>query len=101
MCAKNRYMSEVAASRFLATILCRCTVHKVIVLGAPIGGLRKWPQTTKALRPHVVFLVDSSLIGCLTSSGWKVSLLRRAKSPSSVYTRCAGHDLVPSAITRR
>ena len=77
----------MAASHFLATTSCRCTVHRVIVLGAPIGGLRRCPQTTKALRPHVVLLVDSSMIGYLTESGRNVSLLRRmAKSSSSVYT---------------
>ena len=77
MCAYRRCRSEVAASRFLATTLCRWTVHRVIVLEAPIGGLRKCPRTTKALRPHVDLLVDSSMIGYLTASETNVSLLRR------------------------
>ena len=63
----------MAASRFLATTLCRWTVHRVIVLEAPIGGLRKCPRTTKALRPHVDLLVDSSMIGYLTASETNVS----------------------------
>ena len=71
----------MAASRFLATTLCRWTVHRVIVLEAPIGGLRKCPRTTKDLRPHVVLLVDSPMIGYLIASERSVSLLRRiAKS---------------------
>ena len=87
MCAKRRCRSEVAASRFLATTSCRCTVHRVIVLGAPTGGLRRCPETTKALRPHVVLLVDSSMIGYLTESGRNVSLLRRMAKTSVVRVR--------------
>ena len=48
MCEYKRGRSAVAASRFLATTLCRWDVHWVIVLEAPIGGLRECPQTTKA-----------------------------------------------------
>ena len=71
----------------MATTLCRCTVHRAVVLGAPIGGPRRCPQTTKALRPHVVLLVDSSMIRYLTESGRNVSLLKRmARSASSVCT---------------
>ena len=77
----------MAASSFLATRSYRCTVHRVIVLGAPIGGLRKRPQTTKALRPHVVLLVDSSMIGYLTESSRNVSLLRRMAKTSVVRVR--------------
>ena len=40
MCAYSRWKSEVAASRFLATMLCKWTEHNVTVLGAPTGGLR-------------------------------------------------------------
>ena len=69
MCAYSRWRSEVAASRFLATMLCKWTEQNVTVLGAPTGGLRRCPQTTKAVRPHVVLLVDSSMTGYLTASG--------------------------------
>ena len=86
MCAYNRCRREVAASHFLATTLCRWTVQNVTVLGAPTSGLRRCPQITKALRPHVVLLVDSSMIGYLIASGRNVSLLRTmARSPSSEY----------------
>ena len=73
----------MAASRFLATTSYRAECD---CLGGPIGGLRRCPQTSKALRPRVVLLVDSSMIGYFTASGRHVSLLRRmSKSPSSEY----------------
>ena len=76
----------MAASRFLATTLCKWTEQKSDRRGAPTGGLRRSPKTTKAARPHEVLLVDSSMIGYMTAHGKKVSLLRRmARSPSSVY----------------
>ena len=52
-------------------------------LGAPTGGLRRRPWATKAAKPHVVLLVDSSMIGYMTASGRNVSLLRRMARPSS------------------
>ena len=61
-------------------------MQNATVLGAPTGGLRKCPQITKALRPHVVLLVDSSMIVYLTASGRNVSLLSRlTRSPSFEY----------------
>ena len=63
MCAYSRWRSEVAASRFLATMLCKWTEQNVTVLGAPTGGLRRCPQTALVVRPHVVLLVDSSMTG--------------------------------------
>ena len=77
----------MAASRFLATTLCRWTEQNVTVLGAPAGGLRRCPQTTKAVRPHVVLLVDSSMIGYLIASGRNVSLLSKMARPSLVRVR--------------
>ena len=67
----------MAASRFLATTLCRWTEPSVTVLGALVGGRRKCPQTTIAARPHVFLLVDSSAIGYLSAFGRNVSLLSK------------------------
>ena len=85
MCAYSPWRSEVAATRFLATTLCKWTEQNVTVLGAPTGGLRRCPQTTKAVRPHVVLLVDSSMIGYLTASGRNVSLLRRMARAGKIH----------------
>ena len=55
------------------------------VWGAPTGGLRRYPQRSKAVRPHVVLLADYSMIGS-TASDRNVSLLKRmARPPSSEY----------------
>ena len=51
MCAYSRWRSEVAASRFLATMLCKWTEQNVTVFGASTGGLRRSPRTTNAARP--------------------------------------------------
>ena len=69
MCACSRWRSEAAASRFLAATTRKWTEQNVTVLGASTGGLLRSPQTTKAVRPHVVLLVDSSMTGYLTASG--------------------------------
>ena len=67
----------MAASRFLATMLCKWTEQNVTVLGAPTGGLRRSPRTTNAARP----LFDDQVLDRV----WQPLLRRMARPPSSEY----------------
>ena len=71
MWAWSRRKREVAASRFLATLLLIWTEQNVTVGDSAAEGRRSKPRTTRATRPNVSLLEEDSVMGKTAAQGLK------------------------------